>query len=93
MQEVDFYTGLSIIRKSKEPITIIFTKLSLSKNKGGAIEYIENVIPGATKKNTSDNYMIGFQDFNDSSVIKHIYIHTILEYVNSKGEHFKLILN
>ena len=93
MQEKDFYTALSDIRKSEEPMTIIFTKLSLEKNKGGQREVLENVIPGPTKKNVRDEYMIGFQSIDNDSEIKHIYIHTILEYVTAKGEHFKLILN
>ena len=93
MQEKDFYTALKDIRKTKEPVTIIFTKLSLSKNEGGQRDVLKNVIPGPLRKNTKDEYMIGFVSADNKDEVKHIYIHTILEYINSKGEHFKLKLN
>jgi len=92
MQEKDFYTALAEIRKSTEPLTIIFTKLSLEKNEGGQREVLADVLPGPTRKNSNDKYMIGFVNADDKDEVKHIYIHTILEYIVG-GEHFKLKLN
>jgi hypothetical protein len=92
MREIDFYTALkTIIRQDKEPFTIIFTKLLLDKNEGGAIRVLENQVQGPLKKNHNQEYMIGLKDIQTDEV-RHIYIHTILEVV-FKGIHYKLILN
>ncbi len=93
MREKNFCTALKEIRQTKEPIIIIFTKLSLSENKGGKREVLKDVLPGPLRKNIQDEFMIGFVSSENKDEVKHIYIHTILEYVNSKGEHFKLKLN
>lgn len=90
MQELDFYEGLKIIRNSKTPVTVIHTELSLSKNKGGNISVLENVVKGPLKHNMHEEMMIGLQ--KEDGDVKHIYIHSILEIVNENG-HFKLILN
>ena len=91
MIEQDFYQGLKFIRKTEKPITVIFTKLSMSKNTGGQRESLVDVLPGQTRKNVNDKLMIGFQYVNEPDKIKHIYIHTILEYI-CEDKHYKLIL-
>jgi len=93
MEEIDFYTALKIIRNTETPLTIIFTKLSLSQNEGGQRDSLENVLPGPLKKNVREEYMIGFVSQDNLDEVKHIYIHTILEFISSEGKHYKLILN
>jgi len=91
MQEIDFYTALrTIIRQDKEPFTIIFTELSLSKNEGGAIRVLEKQIQGPNQKNINDKYMIGLED-TVTGEIRHIYIHCILEVIFN-DVHYKLKL-
>jgi hypothetical protein len=91
MQTQDFYEALDIIRKSTEPLTIVHTKLSLQNNEGGEISVLENVLPGPVRENIHDKSMIGFRSLTDDSIV-HIYIHTILEYVDAKKNHYRLVL-
>ncbi len=93
MQETDFYETIKEqIHKTTEPFTVIFTKLSLSKNEGGELQRLENQLPGPLRKNQNVRYMIGLKSVDDPEDVKHIYMHCILEIINSKGEHFKLQL-
>jgi len=91
MQEIDFYEALRMyIRQSQTPITVIYTSYSESKNEGGQIKTLENVVQGPVKNNVNDEYMIGLKSVETNQIV-HIYIHSILEII--VGEvHYKLIL-
>ncbi len=92
MQEGDFYTVIrEHVETATKPFTVIFTELSLSKNEGGAIGTLENVVKGPLRKNQNQRYMIGLKK-PDGQVV-HIYLHTILELVTATGLHYKLKLN
>lgn len=93
MQEIDFYEGLSLIRKSEVPFDITFTKLSFAKNEGGERRTLEHQLLGPNKKNVNDEMMIGLKSADNPDELSHIYIHTILEVCFVDGRAFKLILN
>ena len=89
MQIQDFYQGIKIIRKAVRPLTIVHTKVSLEKNQGGDINVLENVITGPVRNNINDEYMIGFKNEQDDTIV-HVYTDSILEYVY-KNVHYRLV--
>ena len=91
MQEIDFYKAIALMRKETLPFTVVFVHLSLSKNEGGGLDKLENVLVGALKKNMQARFMIGFKDPKGLE-IRHIYLHSILELKLQTGEHYKLVL-
>lgn len=92
MQEIPFYQGIKqIIYDSDEPFTVKFISFSISKNEGGEEKILENQLEGPLRKNHNENLMIGLKDADDEENVKHIYLHSIIELINSTG-HFKLVL-
>jgi len=93
LQEIDFYEGIrQHIYESEEPFTVKFVTLSLTKNEGGEVKVLENQLQGPLRDNANKNLMIGLQNADRGDEVKHIYLHSIMEIINSKG-HFKLTLN
>lgn len=92
MKEIDLYTALSIMRKAVVPFMITFTELSLSQNEGGVLRTLSNQLVGPLKKNMNAKVMIGLRD-QTTDVIRHIYIHSILEVLMGTGEHYKITLH
>ncbi len=90
MQELNFYTALNLIRQNDKPFSIVFIKYSETKKEGGQIRMLADVKTGPLKKTKNKNYMIAFIDANHK--INNIYIHSIIQYIDEKNNHYKLVL-
>lgn len=91
VQPINLYEVAQKMRDATEPFTVVFVSVSLQRNEGGERTELHNQLTGPLKKNMNSRYMIGLKDYI-TGVIRHIYLHSILEVGFRTGEYYNVTL-
>ena len=88
---MDFYEALARIRREVEPFSVRHVEMSLVDERGGDLNWIEQVTLGPNRKHRFSNLTLGLQ--NKAGEIRQVYIHSLVEVQFATGEHYRLQLN
>ena len=85
MKTIDLFQALKEMRESKAPFSVSFVTYSTTRQTGGELITLNNVLVGRQSSNANINSMIAFKSAeNKDESIRRCYIWSIVSYNNQK---------